>query len=250
MMVDCRYKTVLGMVVAMLLEINEVKSIVGGQTAMPGTAPYVVAVREVAGSAFICAGVLVTPTWVLSTAQCVIDKTEADLSVLHGSHRLLTNKRGLFVSQIVRHTAYDTTTGAHNLALLKLSEAALLSTRTSIIALNDAIVVSGRLTTFYGWGAVAYGSTSYSNNLQSLIQHTLSTTDCRTLITNLADGNICASIQPGQAPCTKDEGGPLVNYQTGKLVGIFSYGTQCSGTLPNVFIDVYTHKSWIDATAV
>ncbi|KFB38123.1 AGAP009828-PA-like protein [Anopheles sinensis] len=148
---------------------------------MPETAPYIVAVRE--GSAFICAGVLIKSNWVLTTAQCINDKSQADLSILAGSHRLLTNKNLLLISDIVKHTEYNTASGAHNLALLKLAEPVTLSSRINIIPLND-----------------------------TLVQRTLSTTDCRTSIASLADGDICALIQPGQAACTKDEGGPLLWY--------------------------------------
>lgn len=248
MKVERFFQTVLVMAGVTLLEINQVHSIVGGRTAMPETAPYIVAVRE--GSAFICAGVLIKSNWVLTTAQCINDKSQADLSILAGSHRLLTNKNLLLISDIVKHTEYNTASGAHNLALLKLAEPVTLSSRINIIPLNDVTVASRIVTNFFGWGSLVYGSTSYSNNLQTLVQRTLSTTDCRTSIASLADGDICALIQPGQAACTKDEGGPLVNYQTKTLLGIYSYGTQCSGKVPDVFVDVYTHKTWVDATAV
>uniref|UniRef100_A0A182NP74 Peptidase S1 domain-containing protein n=1 Tax=Anopheles dirus TaxID=7168 RepID=A0A182NP74_9DIPT len=198
----------------------------------------------------MCAGVLVKSTWVLTTAQCVSEKVAADLKVLLGSHRLLTNKKTLNVNAIVRHPSYDSTTGAHNLALLQLSEAAALSERVATIALNDVAITSDVASVFYGWGALSYGSTASSNTLQTLYRRTLSTSDCRARLSSLVDGNVCATGPIGQAACTKDDGGPLVRYDSSKLIGIFSYGTQCSGRLPDVFVDIYIHKSWIDATAV
>ncbi|XP_058128604.1 chymotrypsin-2-like [Anopheles coustani] len=248
MKVESFFQTVLVIAGVILLKINQVHSIVGGRTAMPGTAPYIVAVRE--GSVFICAGVLIKSNWVLTTAQCVNEKNLADLTILAGSHRLLTNKKNILISEIVKHTEYNTTSGAHNLALLKLAAPVTRSSRINIISLNDVTVASRIVTNLFGWGSLAYASTSYSNILQNLVQRTLSTTDCRPWIANLADGDICALIQPGQAACTRDEGGPLVNYQTNTLLGIYSYGTQCSGRVPDVFVDVYSHKTWIDATAV
>lgn len=249
MMVERRCVMVLALVVVILLEIHEVCSVVGGSTAMSGTAPYIVALREASGSAFICAGVLVKLNWVLTTARCVGDKTNADLSILTGSQRLLTNKMSHTVRTIVKHPQYNAATGIHNLALLQLSEAVTVSSRIKTATLNDASVASGTVTAFYGWGAVVYGSASYSNTLQTLYQRTLSTTDCRTRVASLVDGEICAQIQFGQAACTKDEGGPLVQYGTEKLLGIYSHGTLCNGRLPDIFVDVFSHKSWIDSTS-
>lgn len=232
----------------MLLQINKVHSIVGGHTTVPGKAPYIVAVR--ADLSFICAGVLIKSNWVLTTAQCVNDKTVADVSVLAGSHRLLTNKNYFTVSRIVINPAYDVTLGAHNLALLHLSEAILITARTNTIVPNDVAIKSGTVTIFYGWGSLAYGSTSYSNNLQTLFQRTISMEECRTMVASLADGEFCAKAQEGQAACTKDEGGPLVDSKTGKLLGVYSYGTQCTGRVPDIFVDVYQHKPWIDTIAI
>uniref|UniRef100_A0A182FLY4 Uncharacterized protein n=2 Tax=Anopheles albimanus TaxID=7167 RepID=A0A182FLY4_ANOAL len=225
-------------------------SIVGGHTTLPTEAPYIVSVRSVSGSSHLCAGVLIKTNWVLTTARCTVDRTEADLVVLAGSQRLLTNKKPLAISTIVRHPSYSGTTGAHNLALLKLTAPITASTRLGTIELNDAVVATGAVTAFYGWGALRYGSTSFSNELQTLYQRALSSTDCRARLTSLAEGDICAIIQPGQAACTRDEGGPLVLQGTKKLMGIFSYGTQCSGVLPDVFVDVQSHSTWIVQTAV
>ncbi|XP_058066765.1 chymotrypsin-2-like [Anopheles bellator] len=230
-----------------LLQTGEVRSIVGGHTSLPGDAPYVVAVRLASGGSYLlCSGVLVKANWVLTTARCVSERTEADLAVLAGSHRLLTNKALGTVSKVVRHPSYDATSGAHNLALLQLTTALSVSP----VVLNDASVTTGAVTAFHGWGSLRYGTTSYSNELQTLYQRALSAVDCRAQIASLAEGDVCAMIQPGQAACSRDEGGPLVLYASKKLAGIFSYGTQCSGRVPDVFVDVYTHKAWIEATAV
>ncbi|XP_050095833.1 chymotrypsin-2-like [Anopheles aquasalis] len=240
----------LAALLTVLLQTNDVHSIVGGHTTLPGEAPYIVSIRSVSGSSHLCAGVLIKTNWVLTTARCTGDLTQADLVVLAGSQRLLTNKKPLPISTIVRHPSYSGTTGAHNLALLQLVAPITVSSRLGTIELNDAAVVTGAVTAFYGWGALRYGTTSYSNELQTLYQRALSTTDCRTRLTSLVEGDICAIIQPGQAACTRDEGGPLVLQGTKKLMGVFSYGTQCSGVVPDVFVDVQSHSAWIAQTAV
>lgn len=249
-MVNFTTSVVLSLATIILFGTSEVSSIVGGQTSLSGNAPYIVALQSATASSFMCAGVLVQSKWVLTTAQCVSDKAASDIKILLGSHRLLTNKQTIGVNTIVRHPSYDPTTGAHDLALLQLSAIAPLSQRVVTIALNDAAITSDVSTVFYGWGALAYGSTASSNTLQMLYRRTLSTSGCRARITNLADGNVCATGPVGQAACSKDEGGPLVRYDSTKLVGIYTYGTQCSGRLPDVFVDIYTHKAWIESTAV
>ncbi|XP_049538697.1 chymotrypsin-2-like [Anopheles darlingi] len=242
--------TMLLAALTVLLQTNDVHSIVGGHTTLPAEAPYIVSVRSVSGSSHLCAGVLVKTNWVLTTARCTIDQTEANLVVLAGSQRLLTNKKPLAISSVVRHPSYSATTGAHNLALLQLTTPITVSSRLGTIELTDAAVTTGAVTVFYGWGALRYGTTSFSNELQTLYQRALSTTDCRARLSSLVEGDICAIIQPGQAACTRDEGGPLVLQSTKKLIGIFSYGTQCSGVVPDVFVDVQSHRAWIVQTAV
>uniref|UniRef100_A0A182W7Y0 Peptidase S1 domain-containing protein n=1 Tax=Anopheles minimus TaxID=112268 RepID=A0A182W7Y0_9DIPT len=227
-------------------------SIVGGHTSLPSAAPYIVAIKTTTPSTFLCAGVLVKSTWILTTAQCVTDKSETELKVLSGSHRLLTNKKLHSVSKIERHPSYNAVNGANNVALLQLTEAVTLSARVSTIELNDQQITTNIPAVFYGWGTLSYGSPGYSNVLQTLYRRTLSLNDCRTRngLSNLSDGNVCAINQPGQAACSKDEGGPLVRSDSTKLIGLFYYGSLCNGSSPDVFVDVYTNKAWIDSTAV
>uniref|UniRef100_A0A182PNU7 Peptidase S1 domain-containing protein n=1 Tax=Anopheles epiroticus TaxID=199890 RepID=A0A182PNU7_9DIPT len=209
-------------------------SIVGGHASLPGAAPYIVAVKTTADSTFLCAGVLLKSTWILTTAQCVQDKIATDLQVLLGSHRLLTNKATISVTKIERHPSYNTVSSANNLALLQLSNSVPLSTRVNTIALNDAPIASNVPVVFYGWGSTSYGAIAYSNVLQTLYKRTLSTVDCRTRnnLMALSDDNICTIDQQGQAACSRDEGGPLVQYDTPKLIGLFNYGSQCNGRTP------------------
>ncbi|XP_052888486.1 chymotrypsin-1-like [Anopheles moucheti] len=250
-MVNFTSSVVLFVAVITIYATTEVYSIVGGHTSLPGAAPYIVAIKTTA-STFVCAGVIVKSTWILTTAQCVTDKTATDLKILFGSHRLLTNKKMYSISNIERHPSYNATSGANNVALLQLSEAIPLSTKVAIIDLNDALTPTDTPVVFYGWGTLSYGSPGYSNILQTLYRRTLSLSDCRTRngMSNLSDGNICAISQPGQAACTKDESGPLVRSDSSKLVGLFHYGSLCNGRSPDVFVDIYTQKTWIDSVAI
>lgn len=243
---------VLVIVVITFFATSEVHSIVGGHTSLPSAAPYIVAIKTTSASTFVCAGVLVKSTWILTTAQCITDKAATELKILTGSHRLLTNKKLYSISKIERHPSYNATNGANNLALLQLSQAVALSARVSTIDLNDQEITTNIPAVFYGWGTLSYGSPGYSNVLQTLYRRTLSLSDCRTRngLSNLSSGNICAISQAGQAACSKDEGGPLVRYDSSKLIGLFYYGSLCNGRVPDVFVDVYTNKAWIDSTAI
>ncbi|KAL1374587.1 hypothetical protein pipiens_004868 [Culex pipiens pipiens] len=229
-----------------LLGVVTVECIVGGQTALPNLAYEVVSIQS---PTHICGGVLVKNAWVLTTASCVNDKTVGNLKVLVGSHRLLTNMERVTVTEKKMHPSYDTTTGINNVALLKL-EKDVTSNRVNTVALNDAAITTGVTTVFYGWGSLTYGSSAKSNVLQSLYQKTLSVADCAEKVPGLPTGFICAQIQHGQAACAKDEGGPLINYIDGKLLGIYDHGTQCSGDAPDVFVDVFYFNAWITGNAV
>ncbi|XP_058464069.1 chymotrypsin-2-like [Malaya genurostris] len=231
--------------VCILLKFSNVECIVGGHTAIPNAAPYMVSIQN---PTHICGGVLVANNWVLTTASCVFGKS--NLKVLANSHRLLTNMERVGASVSVVHPQYNAASGINNVALLKLDRPAV-STQNSVIGLNDAVVISGAPTAFYGWGSLVYGSAAKSNELQTLYQKTLSAADCAKKYQNnggLISGYICAHIQPGQAACSKDQGGPLVDYRSGKLIGIYDHGILCSGNYPDVFVDVAAFKSWIQTT--
>lgn len=228
-----------------LLGVVTVECIVGGQTALPNLAYEVVSIQS---PTHICGGVLVKAAWVLTTASCVNDKTVGNLKVLVGSHRLLTNMERVMVTVKKVHPSYDKTTGVNNVALLKL-EKDVTSNRVKTVTLNDAAVTTGATTVFYGWGSLKYGSSAKSNVLQTLNQKTLSAADCAGKVPGLPTGFICAQIQHGQAACAKDEGGPLISYNDGKLLGIYDHGTQCSGDAPDVFVDVFSFNAWITANA-
>lgn len=225
--------------------IYGVDSIVGGHRSVSNAAPFMVSVQN---PTHICGGVLVGENWVLTTASCVQGKT--NLKVLVGSDRLLTNMQRVDVSSMVIHTQYNQTSGANNIALLKLAKS-VTSARVKTIALNDIAVTSGLTTEFYGWGSLVYGSSARSNELQTLYQKTLSTVDCKAKYQNvlgLQNNQIFAHIQMGQAACSKDQGGPLVRYSNKKLLGIYAHGVQCSGMYPDAFVSVFPYKSWIETT--
>ncbi|XP_058835667.1 chymotrypsin-1-like [Topomyia yanbarensis] len=238
-------KLLLVFLACVLLEFSCVECVVGGHTAIPNAAPYMVSIQN---PTHICGGVLVGSNWVLTTASCV--QGESNLKVMVGSHRLLSNAERVGVSSTILHSQYNPTSGINNVALLKLVKS-VVSSQVSTISLNDAAVTSGIPTVFYGWGSPVYGIAAKSNELQTLYQKTLSASDCTKKYQNiggLATGYICAHIQPGQAACSKDQGGPLVSYSSGKLLGIYDHGILCSGAYPDVFVSVFTFKSWIETT--
>ncbi|XP_062560327.1 trypsin I-P1-like [Armigeres subalbatus] len=231
--------------VCTVLGISCVECIVGGHRSVSNAAPFMVSVQN---PTHICGGALVGTDWVLATASCVQGKS--NLKVLVGSDRLLTNMDRVTVSRTNIHTGYNQTSGANNIALLKLDRS-VTSSRVKTIALNDVAVTTGLTTEFYGWGSLNYGSSAKSNALQVLYQRAISATDCRakyqsTLI--LQNDQFCAHVQPGQAACLYDQGGPLVGYSSKKLIGIYDHGILCSGKYPDAFTSVYNHKTWIETT--
>uniref|UniRef100_A0A8W7P7D1 Peptidase S1 domain-containing protein n=1 Tax=Anopheles coluzzii TaxID=1518534 RepID=A0A8W7P7D1_ANOCL len=158
-------KCVVLVIAAAVFQTSEVRSIVGGHASLPGAAPYIVAIKTTSASTLLCAGVLIKTTWILTTAQCVNDKTAADLKILTGSHRLLTSKELLLVSKIERHPSYKPASSEYNLALLQLSAAVSLSSRVATVVLNDEPIISGIPVVFFGWGASSYGSLAHFINV-------------------------------------------------------------------------------------
>lgn len=228
-----------------VLGFSCVDCIVGGHRALSNAAPFMVSVQN---PTHICGGALVGSNWVLTVASCV--QGRSNLKVLVGSDRLLTTMERVNVSSSTIHTGYNQTSGVSNIALLKLAQS-VTSSRVKTIALNDVDVTTGLTTEFYGWGSLNYGSSAKSNALQVLYQRSIGAADCAAKFQSvlaLPNDQFCAHIQPGQAACLNDQGGPLVGYSSKTLLGIFDHGIQCSGKYPDAFISIHTYKAWIEAT--
>ncbi|XP_022090500.1 trypsin alpha-3-like [Acanthaster planci] len=225
--------------------LNEGKSIVGGIEAPLKSRPYQVALFNTPNGGFYsfsCAGVLISPRWVLTASHC------GGLYAGFGYHDLNVKQ------QIIKGKWYRHPTHGDDIALIHLDAPATLSDAVQPIKLASAgsDISGGEELLVSGWGSLSSGG-YYPAKLRQVVLCGVSRSSCSTAYgLKIANFAICAAA-PGKDSCQGDSGGPIVsNFDENRYVnsttleGIVSWGYGCADPrYPGVYTRVSFHCSWI-----
>ncbi|KAJ8672555.1 hypothetical protein QAD02_003814 [Eretmocerus hayati] len=235
--------------------------------------PYVVSIQRY--GKHICGGSIHSENVVLTSAHCIRDSSILGLTVRAGTSNWKTGGSEHEVIYARLHEDYrENSPGCKDVALLKLRNSIKLDNKTTQAidlfekneVLNDTVTATamgwGRtqgesLTSLdYLWYLVRYPfygrdkSVLLSNDLRSIVLHTMSSSDCRKISNWCVEDFICTDIS-GKVICKGDSGGPLVVH--GRQVGIATASGGCgmSERLKNnsIFTNVALYRDWIDKYA-
>jgi len=224
--------------------------VVGGSPAAEGEYPYMLSIRY--NEVHSCGAALSRANKAVTAAHCVAGALSSYSILAGGLDRTVPFCPTCQVRNVdgaSRHPnfANNPTVGYPNdVAVLTFAD---IETNAYIayatLALPADGTFAGTTCTFIGWGRTTSGG-----NLQTILQKgdvdIITTSDCLAVwgSTRIYTGHVC-SESTTVAPCTGDDGGPLVC--GGKVAGISSWGdSQCSPTNPAVYSRISYYRTWIE----
>lgn len=240
------------LIAAVILQTGNCVSleIVGGKEAR--LRPYIALVRT-PGKTF-CGGTLMKPNWVLTAAECTVDKTTTvDLGVRSVKATREKQRQQFTVIKSITHRKFNAKKHTNNLQLLQLSGKANLTKDVSVVRLPETFpeVKPGSVCDIAGWGKT---NNKNSYNSDKLMEARVTVIDRKTCVTQwkptvqITKDMMCTSgKETSSGLCNGDAGGPIMC--GGFLKGIMSFGSLLCG-IPNG-IDVSTrltkdYMKWIN----
>lgn len=231
--------------------------IVGGQPADQGEYPWQAMLLDKDGR-FACAGVLIQPTWILTAGHCVTGN--GITKVVLGAHQRTeseeSSRQTIPVTQIFHHAGYDSGTLDNDIALIQLSQPALLNDAIATIPIvtpaDKTLITAGTIAVVTGWGTTSEGGT-LAAELQEVALPIVNRAACTEAYGALLSLNLfCAGVSSGgKDSCQGDSGGPLIVPDSGseqgwKVGGIVSSGNGCARVgYYGLYTKVINYHAWI-----
>jgi len=240
--------------------LSQDSRIIGGTVTEPNEFNYTVSIqnRGLAGYSHQCSGVVYNVNWVVTTAQCadnIIDINnwrvvagEQNFDDTSGYEQI----RG--ITKKVISGRYNPVTYESDIAMLKLSiPLDLTRGRTGpapFVEFQGEAPEVGANATITGWGALVSGGLPSVPNQHKATVFIVSSQACDAAYPSatIVPTMLCASneIGTGAGPCDGDRGGPLIMNDSGKVVGLISWGFGCAiKGYPGVYTKLSFYLDWM-----
>uniref|UniRef100_A0A8B9PTS5 Vitamin K-dependent protein C n=1 Tax=Apteryx owenii TaxID=8824 RepID=A0A8B9PTS5_APTOW len=231
--------------------------LIEGKPGRRGDSPWQIMLQNIKGK-FLCGGVLIHPSWVLTAAHC-IEAREGFKVKLGKYHRFRTEaeEQTIWVDKLVSHENYTKETSDNDIAMLHLAEPVMYSKYVLPICLPTRYLAERELTTngkqmvITGWGSTSdVAKKNYSTVLSYIEIPMVARNECaQAMKFAISDNMLCAgSLGDKKDSCSGDSGGPMITKfkDTWFLVGLVSWGEGCGKTEKfGVYTKVSQYLDWI-----
>ncbi|XP_059045033.1 serine protease snake-like [Achroia grisella] len=239
--------------------------IIGGDVSALGEFAHMVALGFDRGEGYIfdCGGALVSNTYAITAAHCVVTKDMIEPSIVRGGvveigGKNFNEETDIRIRNVISHPEYTRRQKYHDIALLRLEKPAKFSSTLNAICLYTSGEDPDRDLTITGWGKTSTSRDVRSDVLLKAKVSIVSREKCsknytsdkwRKLPNGITSGQLCAGDTEGlHDTCQGDSGGPLqLTEPIYRLVGITSFGSGCGTPVPGVYTRISHYLDWIES---
>jgi secreted trypsin-like serine protease len=181
-----------------------------------------------------CGGSMIADRWVVTAAHCVDGGTEpSQVEVLSGTSSIACGER-VKVTKIEVNPSWNPQTHDFDIALLEVEKNLSGLAITGLTSASEPAHLRANSTiTVSGWGALAFGNSLGTAQLQEVSIPFVSRETCNRPSSydgKVTENMICAGrVQGGRDSCQGDSGGPATTIvgTDHRLAGIVSWGEGC-----------------------
>lgn len=228
--------------------------VIGGQKAVEGQFPYMVALRaSFSRHEHGCGGFIIASRWIGSVAHCMLNPIAFMISIA-AVGTIRTSVGGTFYrfSFWLNHPEYNITERQNDIGIGRTRSEIIFTSLVQPIPLGSEFIGPGVRATICGWGTTdePLPIGQFAEHLHWLTLTTITNAECIERMVEperhrIFEENICTYDGPGIGACHGDSGSPLT--AGGFVIGVVSWAMPCASKFSNEILEFWCFKSFINS---